>query len=318
MEAPPTNNTMEKISNDGLRHTWASYFLFIVMSSVIGDSTILIATIRYRAFKLHKLSVGVIQHIAACDIMVSVCLIPRIVALVADGWVVDEWMCYLSAYSLYYFMTSSSFLISMMTASKLFIVKFPMRAMTFRNIRVHVWCAIIWAFVMVLPVTFLIVGGVDVLFSFKLYNCDFNVTKDGWSAWGWLEPLLTVVFVLFPNVLVLVCTALLIKEATNITRRSAVRTTLKWQGLTTTILIATAYCISLLPYCIYRLLAPHVPDSLGSVFHHQFMRFAKSILYLNTISNFYIYCLTVTSFREFLLKKINVSCQNLTITPRKG
>ena len=61
MEAPPTNDTEEIILNDGLRHAWASYLIFIVVSSFIGDSTILIASIRYKAFKLHKLIVVVIQ-----------------------------------------------------------------------------------------------------------------------------------------------------------------------------------------------------------------------------------------------------------------
>ena len=319
MEAPPTNHSFETLSNDSLKHTWTSYFIFIILSSLIGDSTILIASIRYRAFKLHGLIVGIIQHIAVCDIMVSVCLIPRIVALIADGWVLDEWVCDLSAYTLYYLMTTSSFLITMMTASKLFIVKFPIRASALRRIHAHAGCAIIWAFVMVLPVTFYITDGFVIsTFDLKTYSCGFDLKKGTESTWKWLGPLFTAIFALFPNVTVLVCTALLLKQVIIMTRRSSVRTSLKWQGITTTILVAFVYCISVLPYSLYRLLAARVPESPGSFFHHEFMRFAKSIIFLNTISNFYIYSLTVSSFKEFLLRKLNLSHQHSTITSRKG
>ena len=197
MEAPPTNDTEEIILNDGLRHARASYLIFIVVSSFIGDSTILIASIRYKAFKLHKLIVVVIQHIAACDIMVSVCLIPQIVGIIAHDWELGELMCYF-----------------------------------------------------------------------------------------------------------LLCTF---------------RTTLTWQGITTTILIAIVYCISLLPFCIYRIFAAHVPDTPGNIFHLEFRRFATSIIiYLNTTCNFYIYCLTVCSFREFFLKKLNLYHQKSNIVLKFG
>ena len=313
------NDTLETLPSDSLKHAWASYFIFIMLSSLIGDSIILIASVRYRAFKLHRLIVGVIQHLAACDIMVSICLIPQVVALIADSLVLSEWVCDLSAYSLYYLVTSSFFLITMMTASKLYIVKFPMRAKVLRSRRAHVGCAIIWAFAMVVPVTMIITDGFVIsTFDSETYSCTIDLTNRKKGTWIWLEPLSSAVFVLFPNGAVLVCTALLLREAITMTRRSSLRTSLKWQGIITTIVVAIVYCISTFPYCIYRLLAARVPESPGSIFHHEFMRFAKSIIFLNTTSNFYIYCLTVSSFREFLLVKLNLSRQPSTITPRKG
>ena len=227
-------------------------------------------------------------------------------------------MCYFNLYTMYYFFTSSSFLISLMTASKLLIVKFPIRASAFRLMHAHVCCSIIWAFVVALPLTIFIVGGVDISCSSKLYIFELNITKGGWGTWKWLEPLVAVVFLLIPNLVVLVSTVLLIKEAINIIRRSPVRTPLKWQGITTTILIASVYCISILPFFIYRIFAAYVPDTPGNIFHHEFWIFAKFIIYLNTACNFYIYCLTVYSFREFLLKKLNLHRPNPTITPRRG
>ena len=152
--------------------------------------------------------------------------------------------------------------------------------------------------------------------SFVVYSCDFDITK---STLKWIRPLLWAVFALAPNVIVIACTALILKEVVNITRRSHVRTTLKWQGITTTVLVAIVYCTSILPNGIYQLLESSISNHQESAFHQEFRRFTKSMLCLNTISNFYIYCLTVSSFREFLFRKQNVPQQNSTIsTSRTG
>ena len=65
-----SNHTLYGIYSDAVRYLWAGYFVFVLLSSLIGDTTILIASIKYRAFKLHKVVVVIIQHIAVCDLLV--------------------------------------------------------------------------------------------------------------------------------------------------------------------------------------------------------------------------------------------------------
>ena len=314
METPPYNNTLDKISNDGLRYTWASYLIFIILSSFIGDSIILIASIKYKAFQLHKIMVVIIQHIAACDIMVSIFSTPRIVALIANDWILGKPMCDWIAYGYYYFMSASCCLVTIMTTSKLLLLKYPLQANTFTYRQAHIGCAIVWAFAMIVPVTISLAGFLGQFqiskLSFVVYTCDFDITDSTWKLMKPACALFSAVFTIVPNVVVIVTTALLIKEAISISRRSHVRTSLKWQGISTTVLVAIVYGISVFPYGIYRLLESSVSYHQGSAFHKEFLRFTKSTLCLNTISNFYIYSLTVSSFREFLHRKLNVSQQN--------
>ena len=83
-----SNRTIYGIKNDTARYTWAGYFLFVLASSMIGDTIILITSIKYRVFKLHKMIVTIIKHIAICDLLVTVTSqFPTFVSLVRNEWV---------------------------------------------------------------------------------------------------------------------------------------------------------------------------------------------------------------------------------------
>ena len=78
---------------------------------------------------------------------------------------------------------------------------------------------------------------------------------------------------------------------------------LKWQGTVSTILVAAVYCISILPYLIYVFVGYSGADFVidpRSFFRTHYDRITKSFVSINTVSNFYIYSMTVISFREFL------------------
>ena len=95
-----SNITIWGIKSTSLRYTWTTFFLFIFLSSLLGDTTILVASTKHKAFKLHKVLVTVIQHLAVSDLMVSFSdLLPKIISTLADGWVLGDSLCYLSFYT---------------------------------------------------------------------------------------------------------------------------------------------------------------------------------------------------------------------------
>ena len=85
---------------------------------------------------------------------------------------------------------------------------------------------------------------------------------------------------------------------------------LRWQGMMTTILTATIYCISFFPYAVYRMAESIVTDPKHFLHKHYF-KIAISFVSLNTISNFYVYGLTVPSFREFVKQQMHQSCRSI-------
>ena len=130
--------------------------------------------------------------------------------------------------------------------------------------------------------------------------------------WRWLKPLGAVLLTLIPNVVVVGNTIYLLVIAKQVARRG--RESLKRQGIITTVLTASVYCISILPFAVYNVGESFViaDDKSSNFFYTLFLRIASSFLYLNTISNFYIYSLSVYSFIDFIQSKIQQTYRMFT------
>ena len=88
------NKTTYAIKSDAVKYAWEVFLIFVAISSLIGDSTILVASIKYKAIKLQKTIVVLIQHIAVSDLMVVLtAVIPKIVSIIAYKWVFGNLTC---------------------------------------------------------------------------------------------------------------------------------------------------------------------------------------------------------------------------------
>ena len=77
---------------------------------------------------------------------------------------------------------------------------------------------------------------------------------------------------------------------------------LKWQGIITVVMTSVIYTVSYLPFNLYFMLEPHLekdPLSPGPFFI-QFYRVANAFVIINVLTNFFVYSLTVASFRQFV------------------
>ena len=72
----------------------------------------------------------------------------------------------------------------------------------------------------------------------------------------------------------------------------------------TVVLTATVYTLSILPITVYLIVGLLLEkDPEPGPFFVEFFRVAISALNLNVLANFFVYSLTVTSFRSFLKVK---------------
>ena len=289
-----------------VRYIWAGYFIFVIISSLLGDSVILIASLRYKAIELHKALVVIINHVAICDLMVTVVLcIPTAASLITGMQVFGDDLCKITCFLNYYIHQTSTLLICAMVICKLMIIKYPLRSRLITTERSHKICVSCWLAPVFLITPALIVDMNDVHFSYLGYICTYGRTS---RIWRLISPFTAVVFQVIPTSLVVVMTTLLVVIAKKVALRA--RTGLRWRGVVTTILTASIYCISILPYTIHYTgkIVLGAKDKKDSVFNTIFYRVAYSCLFLNTISNFYIYSLTMSSFRAFLLARLRQFC----------
>ena len=304
------SDRLDSIKSDAVRYLWAGYFVFVLLSSLIGDTTILIASIKYRAIKLHKVIVVIIQHIAVCDLLISITdVFVKLVSVITGDWVFGDLLCHLSIYTRYYFNPVSIFLIVTMTTSKSLILVYPLRSGAVTRTRAHCVCAASWTVASLVPLAGFIVDDDHdaAYFTYKGYQCAFDFSDS--KIFDQLKPVIVVLIAFIPTV-VIICTTLIILMVIGSQPEGRFRElrNRNRQGAFTTVLTAIIYCCSFLPTGLHSL------PNRKFIENASFYRVASSLLALNTISNFYIYSLTVPSFREFIIAKLERVYRLLTGT----
>lgn len=288
-----------KIHSNSERYLWAAYHLFVFFSSIIGDSLILYASYQKGAFKLNEFIVIILQHIAFSDLAYAVSsVLPKAVSLIADSWVLGKGMCYSRAYLGHFSFTSGMFLIAFLTTSKLFILKYPMRCQNLTSKRGHGLCMLITAIAFPPPLLYLLLNWDDVDFDYRTYSCEYKCSTKILQT---LIIVSTAISQFVPNMIIITTSIPTLKYIAE-ARRSAerVRGSVPWQGALTVTLTAAVSCFSNLPFFVSYLMA--AVSSTG-VHNASFRRIAGFLLIMNIMSNFYIYTLTIKSFREFLWNK---------------
>ena len=290
-----SNKSEFAIRSNAERYAWIVFHLFVLLSSLIGDSLILIASIKYRAFKINKLILVTIKHIAVSDLCVTLFIIlPRTAALISNGPIYGTVLCKSFPLYSYYFGTVGVFQMCAMTTCKVATLQYPLRTNSLSSRDAQKGCLAIWLSVVSLPAISLFDR--EAVFDYRVYLCE-NTFKT--EIWTWLKPLLTIIYTIIPNVLVTASTIRLLIMAKQAAARRNRHVNL--QGVIAIILVAVFYHVSLLPFAVYNIAESRVADKT-SFFHKEFFRMSISFLSLNIISNFYIYSFTIESFRQFLCR----------------
>ena len=196
---------------------------------------------------------------------------------------------------------TSSVLISALTLSKVLFMKYPFRMGLLSEDKAHKICAALWIFCLHPAIACLLVDKNDVIFDYRGYFCTYLYRSEIWEV---LLPIIALIVLFIPNTIVITSTILLLimaKRAVNVRREG-----LRWQGITTVCLTALTHTISFLPYNFYLVAEPFVEkDPLNpGPFYVEFYRVATAFIIMHVLSNFFVYSLTVASFRNFLLTKL--------------
>ena len=277
----------------------AGWYILILCSSLLGDTTILVASIKYKAFELPKIVVTIIQHLAVCDLTMALFyLLPSIVSLIANGWVLGSTLCYINIYVCYYGITVGSFLIATITTSKYLLLRYPLRGGIWFKRNAQKICVGVWLFCLYTPISFFWTGRSDVSFDFRTYSCMYGFSSPAWKI---LNPCLAVLGGALPNTTIVVTTILLLKKA-----RKAAKGNLRWQGIATVLLTVVVYMSGFTLFTLYHMLEPFLEKnpSMPTSFDAHFFKIAWVFLSFNITGNFFVYSFTVESFQNFLKTKI--------------
>ena len=300
------------IHSETERGIWVTWTVIVVLSSLLGDSLILIGTIKYKAIKLNKIIVAVMQHMAVCDILQTVLrVLPTTLALITDDWFLGEVLCHIHHNMGHVCNGVTLFLTCSLTTVKYLIVRYPFRARVWTARLGHKVCVAVWLLqlCLVAPTTVVdvLIGG-TVYFNYWTYTCAYDISNYPTGS-KWYASSGYIVFTFIPVVIMIVTSTLLLMAA----KRSAARQGhgLQMSGVITVLLTVMVLIISNVPTIVALLITFIEPgfDVGGTTWG-----VAASIQYVNIMANFFIYALTVRSFKEFLKVKTLSLLSSLGVT----
>ena len=288
------NYLQYKIDNPTERQILIGYRILLSVSTLIGDMLILVGSLRYNAIKLHKIIVIFVQHFAVADIMVTIfSIIPGAVSLYANKWVFEKWTCYL----IYFFNDCLAAVQCLITGtiamSKLLIVKYPLRAISFSTNSAKIAVMCIWITGSIFPITALAQDRNGANFSYIVYVCDYTFNQNNWSSTAQGIYVSTIGIVTLTSILGTVISSVMLLV---LAKRSTDRRNegLQWQGVFPILLTAAAHFLLAIPLAVNYISRAFTQTNL------YFYRYAWWISQLGCMVNFSILGLTPPSFREFL------------------
>ncbi|KAL5252278.1 hypothetical protein ACHWQZ_G015152 [Mnemiopsis leidyi] len=293
------------------RYAWSAYFLFALLSSLIGDTLILAASSQRSAFKVNKLIVRVIQHIAVSDIASAVTtVLPALVSMVTNSWVLGEPLCLITAYTGYITYQAGTYLIAVLTTIKFLILKYPVRAATWTTKRAQQICSLTWASSFIVVFLQMVMKKGDEYFDYRRYGCSRGSITGPWKK---AVAITASIFAFTPNVIIVVITVPTLRFVVE-ARRSARRVHghVPRQGAVTVVLTALIYCISIVPISVYQIVTVFIKEDGGS--HVEYYRMGCFFLMINIMANFYIYTLTIKTFRRYILVRVRLMTKCFSVS----
>ena len=298
MNTISANTTISNGQKGAEDYILALYNVFLILSSLVGDTLILYASFQRGAFKLHKNVVIVMRYIAVTDLTSVISgTIPAVITWLANEWVLGDVICHIQVYIGVFSLFAGYLLVAVLTSTKFFTLKFPLRAGTWTRKMAHLVCCLPLIIPLIQSVLLILDGGDT--FDSRVHLCTPGFTA---SFWKIAAPLFGFFMIFIPNLVVVSTTILILHYAISSAQR--VHESVKWQETLAVVLTAVVYLTSTLPIFVYHTAKDYITHDQTGTFHFHFYRLAYEIMGLNLISNFYIYTLMLRSFRGFLKSKI--------------
>ena len=177
--------TIYGIKNGMEKRFWVGYLILVLVSSIFGDTVILVVSAKQHAFKLNVIIVAIIQLMAACDLIISVTYVgPTIISIITDGWILGDRLAYAHKFVEVFVIPINIILVCLLTTSKLAMLQYPIQTRCWSKIRAHVACSIVWLSFTFISTVSLILRKDSLIFDYTSYEFDTDYSLSGPTGWG--------------------------------------------------------------------------------------------------------------------------------------
>ena len=308
------SNATYGIQSESERNIWTFYFIFVLLSTLIGDTLILYASFHKDALKINPIIVAFMQHIAVSDLIQAVSTaLPTMVALKTNSWTLGHPICSITTIVVNFVFFAEIYNLALLSLLKFFLLKYPNFLGCLTTLKIHLICIFFLIGSLFFSLFVAVANQLEaknrvadsIYFDYRRYSCNYDYPKL-YKIVGMPYRLGAVAISFIPCSIVIIATAptvIYLIKASKTSRR--VRGRVPWQGAITVVMTAIVFCLSNLPHFVYLVVIDYSPQAdPREPFHVNFFRITYFMLFINTISNFYIYTLTIRSFRVFLFSQL--------------
>ena len=121
------NGTLLDEMTTATKVTLITVTFFIVFLGILGNTFVLIASLKYRAINIDRISILLVENLAAADLLIAVVeYLPLLMVLIADGnWLLGNWVCKIQAYAKFPPFVAENIIITTMACYRAHVVLNP-------------------------------------------------------------------------------------------------------------------------------------------------------------------------------------------------
>ena len=303
MEIDFANQTDVGFKSSFERYSLLVWCFVLVVFIIIGSVIIILATVTYKAMRVNKISVVLIQNIAVNDLMIFVFgVLPSIVSLIGEERVYGETLCFVFNHIYFVLTTSAAVFICALQITKLHALRFPLTVRMWTKTCGCILAISMWFYSFVVPVVIISRHRESLVFDYRIYFCMINISQSTRQSW---VDILFLSLLILPNLMIVFTTIMLLVKVKKCSTRVNLRSVLA--ALISGVVFIFTYAPMMLIFNIgARVLdnIHHTPDRVNRAFFIYFMRLSFYILPLNSACNVIVYAATFRSFRIFLFNFI--------------
>ena len=266
----------------------AIFCFLVVILGLMGNITVLYASLRHNALKLDKASLIFIHNLAVADILQTVIMaFPSFVTYSARSWVLGRVWCFVQAQLPFVPSVANCLLVLAITLQRVVLFTVPNRALSTRTAAI---CSVfIWSVAVVVPSALLAIYSSKSNFGSDIRVCASSIIQD--------KPMAVIVSVIFlillPLVLITLANfAICIIAIKHSTTRGEVRSSVTLTGL-----LSGFFIVSWMPYVVRTIYANYVDNLVPQ----ELELFAYNCLIINSFINPILFSFTNPRFRIYVL-----------------
>lgn len=263
------------------RHLTLTWCLLVITLSITGNTLVLIASLKYHAIRLDKISVVLIRNIAWADLGTAVfVMVPTVGSLAADWWIWGDVMCVVVSHAIWVFSIVNNLLIAALCCNKLFGLMFPLRARLRRQNSGRKIAGTLWV-ITTTNAVFYLAAQRPCAFETFLDRCNIQSTTIFWARVDFASSIL---FAFIPLSIILLSTLRLLFFIRS-------QGLLQRKNLLLILSVSVVYLVSLGPFIAYYTQRSLSPGLYAC---------AVYTYYISTVSNPFLYYWSSSSFKEFV------------------